>query len=187
MHFADPLKEEVTNKARLFPLVYFADGGYYLLDSMYKNIPKYIFKLPEEVPYLDEIMKERNIIEYQGMDDKDSKMLQFWGTNFRRASDDNYWVNIIQKQIESFNGKYRKIYIPDVRFKNELTFIKDSGGIYIEVMRIHSDGERWLDDSRDPNHPSEIDLDNAEFDISVLAHDGDLESLNDFATYLKNI
>ncbi len=121
------------------------------------------------------------------MDDKDSKMLQFWGTNFRRASDDNYWVNIIQKQIESFNGKYRKIYIPDVRFKNELTFIKDSGGIYIEVMRIHSDGERWLDDSRDPNHPSEIDLDNAEFDISVLAHDGDLESLNDFATYLKNI
>ena len=158
-----------------------------MLDSMYKNIPKYIFKLPEEVPYLHEIMKERNITEYQGMDDKDSKMLQFWGTNFRRASDDNYWVNIIQKQIESFNGKYRKIYIHDVRFKNELTFIKDSGGIYIEVMRINSDGERWLDDSRDPNHPSEIDLDNAEFDISVLAHDGDLESLNDFATYLKNI
>lgn len=186
LHFADPLKEEVENKERKFPLIYIDDSAYNLLSDS-KNIT-YISKLPEEVPYLHKIIQERNITEYWGMDSKDSKMLQFWGTDFRRASDDNYWVNKIKEQIESFNGKYRKVYIPDVRFKNELAFIREMGGIYIEVIRVNKDtGDRWLDDSRDPNHASEIDLDNAEFDISVLAHDGDLNSLNDFANYLKKI
>jgi len=188
-HFASALKREVENRDRRYPLIYKDVGHYRLFTGPGSgDEPEFIYKFTGEVPYLHNLMTKRDIKIYYGMDEKDAEMLQFWGTDFRRGQDEDYWVKMLDYHIKFLKNKgIRKIYIPDVRFKNELKYIKDNNGIYVDVIRLKEDGTRWLDSSRDPNHPSEVDLDDVEPDIRVEAFDGDLKALDKFSDYLRNI
>jgi hypothetical protein len=66
---------------------------------------------------------------------------------------------------------FPKWIITDVRFPNELQAIKDKGGIVIRVEKITNN----LKVSN--NHESETALDDATFDYTVSAKQGDIESL----------
>lgn len=57
------------------------------------------------------------------------RLLQWWGTEYRRGQDEDYWV----KRVASRMGAQGQYSIPDVRFENEARFIKENGGVVFLV------------------------------------------------------
>lgn len=199
-HWADALKDEVNNKSknnidefgnRINPLITF-DGKYYnLLNEI--NTDKSVTRLqfhPDEVPNLHKIFTSRNISKYWGddivyTDNKDSLMLQFWGTDFRRNYINmNYWVNKtisnIQNIIKTDTVNSPILFlIPDTRFINEFHAIKsyNIASCYISVIRYDENGNKYYDPSRDKNHQSECELDDIKPDYLIEAKSGDITSI----------
>ena len=195
-HFADPLKEEVMNKDRNIPLIYreksrWSDHYWY---SIWSHDNEYRTIVESSLPFLHKIFEDRQIQEYWGMngngcdEHKDSLMLQFWGTNWRRQKfGSNYWINKVEDYFRNnfynkqFNGD-AYFLLPDTRFKNEVAWIKSMGSevltsLYVKVVRHNEDGTPYYDPDRDPNHPSEVDLEGVEPDYLIEAKSGDMQSL----------
>lgn len=198
--FADELKEEVINRERKFPLVHRAN-----INNSYYYFIKYddkFYKIFDEhrVPRLHKIFNSRNIDTYMGMEGngndqfKDAEMLQFWGTDWRRnMCSYRYWVDIVINKIESVISNYSEDYIkntnlffiiPDVRFKNELECLREYQlknklikFYFIKVQRINENGSQYIDPNRDPNHPSETELDPVDADLYITAKTGDIQKL----------
>jgi len=89
------------------------------------------------------------------------EMFQKVGTDCMRDNlHNNTWVlSMFSKYDDGLNW-----VIDDVRFRNEANYIKERGGI---IIRLEGDPKNVRAfDKRDPNHKSEIELDNYEkFDI----------------------
>lgn len=166
IHFADALKNEVTKQDK---------------EPLIRRVEKNKFKIRDyveiwESEYLENIFQEKGIEVYEYMKEKDPKILQFWGTQFKRSLDDNIWINEVKKFIQEKSKEFSEnepIYflIPDTRFKNEKNFIKENNGIFCKVKRINLDGTQFIDPSRNNNHPSEIDLDDVDGDYLIEARD----------------
>ncbi len=92
------------------------------------------------------------------------RILQQYGTEYRRAQDPNYWVNIVAGKAANTTGPH---VVSDVRFPNETAWIKRSGGVVWRIVRpgLKSDG-----------HTSESVLETISED-SRIANDGDLQHL----------
>jgi dephospho-CoA kinase len=106
-------------------------------------------------------------------------MLQWWGTNFRREmrGGESYWINKTLIQIHNaFTKGTTIIVVHDVRFLNEVSAIKSSGGKMWRVERVPA--LRPIDDIH--NHRSEIELDEQPPDFwdCVIKNDDTLFSLN---------
>lgn len=97
---------------------------------------------------------------------KHPKLLQWWGTEYRRAQDPNYWV---KKCMDSIPANLDIAMITDVRFPNEADAVKQRGGYNIQVQRLREDGRPFFSSDRPVDHPSETALDgyNWEFHIKV--------------------
>lgn len=172
IHFADALYEECRNCNMLYNE---SDNIFYMKSY---NDDYYKFKNPPE--HIKNWIKSNGVKEsnlsfgaqwiYKGMKDKDSALLQFWGTEFRRRKFHwDYWVNKVKEEIEKNPGK--DYVIPDTRFQNEARFIKDCGGEVWQVIRAN-----YNKVDRDPSHKSEVDLDDWNFD-EVIINDGTIEEL----------
>ncbi len=94
---------------------------------------------------------------------KDPGLLQLLGEGARGHYNPNIWVDIVEKEIGP-----GPIVVTDVRYKNEYEMLRKRGFIFVRVKRSN----RPID--RDPNHISEIDLDDVEPDYEIL-NDGTLE------------
>jgi hypothetical protein len=92
-----------------------------------------------------------------GMTHKNGSMLQWIGTEGFRSKDPQTWINSLYWNM--YNKRPQIAVIPDVRFPNEAQFVKDMGGVIINVSRFNSDGSPFVATDRDPNHPSEVALD----------------------------
>lgn len=79
------------------------------------------------------------------------KLLQVWGTDYRRAQDPQYWVNKVRQQIKDTEGL---IFVDDIRFPDEAKMILNMCGALIRVDR--PGGPRI----NSPWHESETALDN---------------------------
>jgi len=118
---------------------------------------------------------------YDGQEHKQGRfpeLWQFWGS-FRREQDEYYWINKVTEQInkiESNKDKPTIVLIPDTRYKNEAEYIKGRGGVVWDIQRIKN-GEQLIAGDRDPDHASETDLDDWEFDAVLSAPDGDKATL----------
>lgn len=102
-------------------------------------------------------------------------ILQWYGTDVARKQNPNVWVEAVAARIEK--DQPEAVVITDVRFPNEAEFVKKNGGYMVQVIRIKDDGTQYLDAGRDPNHPSEIALDDYNFDYYIRVKDGDLNAL----------
>ena len=89
---------------------------------------------------------------------KDAPLLQALGTEVGRRHDDDRWIRTTYWQIS--DERPRVAVLADVRFPNEADFVKQLGGTLIKVSRVNTDGSPYVVTDRDPNHPSEIALDN---------------------------
>lgn len=93
---------------------------------------------------------------------------------FYRKIDRDFWVKGLRKflQAETFKG-YKDFIVTDVRYKNEVEFIKSRKGFLIRIER----GLENRDQIHGTTHESEIDLDEyKDFDM-YIDNNGDLNDL----------
>ena len=64
------------------------------------------------------------------------ELMQFIGTDVFRKIDPDFWVKIVRKQIKEFPSNY---FITDGRFDNEIEWVIESDGLYIDVQRFNRD------------------------------------------------
>lgn len=82
---------------------------------------------------------------------KPRTLLQWWGTDYRRKQDPDYWVKRLQETLEREQPEVA--LITDVRFPNEADAIHAAGGYLIKCTRTSKP------DIDVPPHPSEQALD----------------------------
>ena len=95
---------------------------------------------------------------------KHPKLLQWWGTDYRRAQDPDYWV---KRAFDSIPADTDILLVPDTRFNNEAAAIKERGGHLIHVVRLNEDGTQYIATDRPANHPGEVQLDDYNWDYEI--------------------
>ncbi len=95
------------------------------------------------------------------------RILQWWGTEYRRAEDHDYWTKVWEKKLQEYDLTTTHVLVDDVRFVNELNIIKKHGGVFIKIERPGFDGAN--------NHSSENSLDHYSDWNLVIHNDGSLE------------
>lgn len=93
-------------------------------------------------------------------------ILQWWGTEYRRAQDPDYWVKAWAREAMKWQGKGKTILVDDVRFPNELAKIRSLGGMVVRIVRPGHEGVN--------NHESERALDGVDDWDAVVVNDGTL-------------
>lgn len=99
---------------------------------------------------------------------KQRALLQWWGTNYRRAVNEDYWIIRLAKRLAE--EKPEIALVPDLRFLNEMAFCKQYGET-LKVVRPHQGDVN--------SHPSETALAHLQDDAwsAVIVNDGTLEEL----------
>ena len=65
------------------------------------------------------------------------QILQWWGTEYRRAQRVNYWLELLRdriRQLHALDGRSRFV-ITDCRFENEAAMIRAMGGVVWQITR----------------------------------------------------
>lgn len=101
---------------------------------------------------------------------KHPKLLQWWGTEFRRNNfGQDYWVKRTFSQIPA---NLDVAMITDVRFPNEAEAVEQRGGFSVNVQRLREDGTQYTDPSRPADHPSETALDGWNWNFRLVSPNG---------------
>jgi hypothetical protein len=96
------------------------------------------------------------------------RILQWWGTEYRRTQDPDYWTKAWEKKLEEYELRTTHILVDDVRFINELKVIEKHGGTFIKIERPGFNGAN--------NHSSENSLDDYDDWNLIIQNDGTLEA-----------
>lgn len=99
---------------------------------------------------------------------KHPKLLQWWGTEYRRSQDQDYWV---KKGLERISPTADIVIFTDMRFYNEAWGIIQRGGYTVNLTRLNADGKSFVDPSRPANHISETQLDDFNYDFYLKSKD----------------
>lgn len=118
--------------------------------------------------FADALYEECRVL--HGMTTKDAPLLQRVGLE-RRKEDPNYWISKVFAAINS--TRLDVAIIADTRFQNEAAAIKAAGGYTIRVSRLNQDGTPYVADDRPADHPSEIELENYNWDYRIIAKTGE--------------
>lgn len=81
--------------------------------------------------------------------------LQWYGTDFRRNRDPDYWIRAVESAID--DGNY---CLTDIRFENEAVWVRSRGGVVVHVT-----GNNRMDATS--NHVSETNTDGIACQYSV--------------------
>ncbi len=64
------------------------------------------------------------------------QILQWWGTEYRRAQFDGYWVSLLSNRVRTLQGQGQPhIVVTDCRFANEAACVRALGGQIWQVFR----------------------------------------------------
>lgn len=124
-------------------------------------------KLPnaERIAFADEVKRELSVatgISIEQMEREKDRFRpgqQWWGTEFRRFDDENYWIKKAAKKMYA-QPECPCFVFTDVRMANEAAWIRKKGGILVKLTRI--DGKR-ID-----HHVSEIGVDRIQGDFEIV-------------------
>lgn len=111
-----------------------------------------------------------------GMTTKDAPLLQRVGVEYREKDEDT-WIRCVDSKIRE--ARPRVAVITDVRFPNELAYVKAMGGVCWKIERRMPDGALFVDPSRPATHVSETALDYAPWDRVLVNPDGRPEQFRD--------
>ncbi len=172
--FADALKQEVTQAIQ--NIVLDIDGGkpYTNAENMFMKMRRKVGKKPllyvDNISYAVQVLCDWAGVPYEQDAPKDDPLcpygkqrylLQWWGSEYRRASDPDYWVRKLEDTLVKERSYVDVGMITDMRFPNEFEMVKKLGGITVRLDRV---GYTDVD-----NHISETALDGAPFDYVVKA------------------
>ena len=115
-----------------------------------------------------------------GMQQKDAPLLQKIGNAFR-ADNDLVWINETLARIEKDAPLIA--VIPDTRYVNEANLCD----VTIRVRRMKADGTQFIADDRDPQHPSECELDDYPWMLRVDVPDDPATFDDEMANYADAI
>lgn len=104
-------------------------------------------------------------------DEKGRTLLQYLGTEIVRTRKPEYWVNFVKEFIKLFEDEWEYILIPDSRFPNEMDCWKIDGWDITALRVIRLGYENHLTPEQ-RQHPSEIALDDYNFDYYLKSEDG---------------
>lgn len=122
--FADALYEEVAQA--------FGVTVERLKHRTTKETPSFEFRLVE---CKDEAFRNRFEMELWREHRSPRQILQWWGTEYRRAQQPDYWVQRLQdKAAEMAAAGITHIIVSDVRFADEAAAIRTMGG---QIWRVH--------------------------------------------------
>lgn len=93
---------------------------------------------------------------------KQRRLLQWWGTEFRRDQDPDYWVK--QTEARILAEKPEIAVISDMRFENEFEMVSRHG----VTVNMRRGGDFVYDTNM--THISELELDGAPYDYTIVAH-----------------
>jgi len=93
------------------------------------------------------------------------RLLQWWGTDYRRAQDPDYWV---KRAMERFEDASMPVVFDDVRFPNEAEAIRDRGGLVVRVLAPIELREKRLG-TLPPDHASETAMDDWPVDMHITS------------------
>lgn len=175
--FGDELKREVTQAALSAGGMknLFGTWEFYRADGAFVELPQWVLDGYEENPDMSDPFCPLG---------KQRTLLQWWGTEFRRSVDDQYWLKKLLSNVSK--DKPEVALITDVRFPNELQFVKDLKG---ETVRVDRPTLAKLSNA---SHPSEQALANVPDEewSRVIANDGTIEEfqkkvLDTFDTFME--
>jgi hypothetical protein len=102
--------------------------------------------------------------------DKGRSILQRVGTDVIRKRMPNFWVQFVSDILEMFSDEWDAVLIPDCRFPNEITKMKNIFDTFaVRITRL--DYESPLTEEQQ-NHISEIALDGYQFDYYIDSKSG---------------
>jgi len=155
--FADALKQEVTAaalSARGMANLFGEEMYFMQTNGNFLPLPQWVRDGYEENPDMTDPFCPLG---------KQRTMCQWWGTEYRRSCDPDYWVKKLAATIAK--DKPQVACIRDMRFQNEFKFVKDNG----YTVRVDRDG-------LPPNdHASEHQLDEETDWDYILDNNGTLE------------
>lgn len=104
-------------------------------EAYYGRFDKSVIDTLDLVPHevllgFDEVKKDPNVLYIKPTSHNVRRLLQWWGTDFRRYNDPYYWV---KRWAETKNPTGNTI-VDDVRFRNEYDIIKACGGHCIRLI-----------------------------------------------------
>lgn len=105
-------------------------------------------------------------------------IMQRWGTEYRRAQDNDYWTTQVARWISRQRGSsVQRLCVTDVRFANEAHLVARLGG---HVLRVHRPGLAGSLAGETARHVSEQSdaWSPADAPHEVVHNDGDLEHLH---------
>lgn len=109
-------------------------------------------------------------------DESGRTLLQQVGTEKIRSKDPDFWVNIIEELMNVLQDDFDYFIIPDVRFPNEIEFLKEFNW-QVKSLKVSRPGfDNGLTEEQ-KNHKSETALNDYAFDFLIEAKD--IKELNE--------
>ena len=103
-------------------------------------------------------------------DEKGRRLLQQLGTEKIRSKNPNFHVESVRRIIELFENDFDYFLIPDVRFPNEISMLKDSfDTMSVKINRINFENSLTIEQRL---HLSETSLNNYDFDYILEMESG---------------
>lgn len=171
--FADALKEEVNTAATE------AGGMEALFVKLHKDGIEQqnggALLLPEWVTY----DPNPDMADPRSPLGKQRKLLQWWGTELRRAADPFYWVKKLQGRIEVDNPKIA--LIPGLRFPSEVTWVSANGGFTVRMDRL---GYTPTEHTAHVSEEALSYMDEGDWNYVIQCQDGDLDELQRSAVFV---
>lgn len=99
-------------------------------------------------------------------DEKGRRLLQYVGTDVIRKQHPTLWVEFVAMMLKLFNGNWEYVIIPDCRFPNEITVIKDAGFDAINI-RVNRPNFKSPLTEEQQKHISETALDDFDADVYI--------------------
>ena len=113
---------------------------------------------------------------------KHPKLLQWWGTEFRRQYfGQDYWI---KKLFATIPGNLHIALISDMRFLDEAAVVKERGGYTVNVQRLNADGTQYYAPDRPKDHRSETELDGYNYDYFIKSKEGSQALTGEYAITL---
>lgn len=89
---------------------------------------------------VDELLKQTIGISAFTENSNEKKIIRdflvFWGSDFRRKLNENVWIDELRKTYDNKSV----LIITDLRFENELKWVRDNNGILLYISRVDENG-----------------------------------------------